>query len=85
MSKFRESENLKKLHEIVEIIESHKDQFEIDDSMSQYKELTEKIDSLIHAELKKLEFENDNTSKLKCYEALFTTIVGLLEGAKQVV
>lgn len=85
MAKIKESENLKKLHEIVEIIESHKDQFEIDNSISQYKELTEKIDSLIHAELKKLKFENDNTSKLKCYEALFTTILSLLDGVKQVV
>lgn len=84
MSKFR-SENLQKLHEIVEILESQKNQFEIDDSMSQYKELTEKIDSLIHTELKKLEFEKDSSSKLKCYEALFTTIVGLLEVTKQIV
>lgn len=86
MSKFRtESENLKKLHEIVKVIELHKNQFGIDYSVSQYKDLTEKIDSLIHVELKKLEFENDNNSKLKCYETLFTTIVGLLEGIKQVV
>lgn len=78
-----ESENLKKLHEIVKIFESQKETSNINDI--QHKELNEKIDSLIHHELKKIEYEDDNNSKLKCYETLFTTIIGLLEGAKQII
>lgn len=76
------SENLKKLHEIVKIFESQKEEPRVDDI--QYRELNEKIDILIHDELKKLEYEDDNNNKLKCYETLFATIIGLLEGAKQI-
>lgn len=81
------SDNLKKLHEIVNILESkdYKVNIDFDSNNPQYKKLTEKIDTLIHQELKKLEFEQDNNNKLQCYEALFTSVIGLLEGVKQIV
>lgn len=78
-------ENLKKLREIVEIMESQKDKFEFDDSMPDYTELTDKINNLIHEELKKIQYEDDDRIKLKSYETLFTSIIGLLEGVKQIV
>lgn len=79
-----ESENLQKLRKIVSELESKDIQFQMESS-NQYKDLTDKIDGLIHEELKKLEFEKSSKNKLQCYEALFASVVCLLEGVKQVV
>lgn len=79
-----ESENLKKLRVLVDKIQSKEFEFE-SPSSNQYKDLTDKIDSLIHEELKKVEFEKDAKSRLQCYESLFSSIVVLLEGVKQIV
>ena len=77
------SDNLKKLYEIVESFESQKNQNT--GSVTQYKELNDRIDILIHSELEKIEKEKDNKSKLKSCEALFTAIIGILEATKQIV
>jgi hypothetical protein len=74
-----ESENLKKLRKIIEEIES-KD-FSISDD-SNYHRLTESIDVLIHKEMGKINCESNKDCKLKSYEALFTSILGLIEGTK---
>jgi len=77
------SDNLKKLYEIVESFESQKNQTTGD--VTQYKELNDRIDILIHSELEKIEKEKDNKRKLKSCEALFTAIIGILEVTKQIV
>lgn len=74
-----ESENLKKLREIVKEIESQEFNFDNDHD---YERLTESIDTLIHVEMKKINCESNKECKLKSYETLFTSIIGLLEGAK---
>lgn len=74
-----ESENLKKLHEIVKQIES-KD-FTVSDD-NNYHKLTKNIDNLIHTEMDKINCESNKDCKLKSYEALFTSILGLIEGTK---
>ena len=61
------SDNLKKLYEIVESFESQKNQTTGD--VTQYKELNDRIDILIHSELEKIEKEKDNKRKLKSCEA----------------
>lgn len=74
-----ESENLRKLHEIVKQIESKN--FIVSDDKGYYK-LTKNIDSLIHTEMNKINCESNKDCKLKSYEALFTSILGLIEGTK---
>lgn len=76
-----ESENLKKLREIVNEIENQKFNFSDDDD---YQRLTESIDNLIHKEMGKINCESNKDCKLKSYEALFTSILGLIEGAKHI-
>jgi hypothetical protein len=76
-----ESENLKKLREIVIEIENQKFNFSDDDD---YQRLTESIDNLIHKEIGKINCESNKDCKLKSYEALFTSILGLIEGAKHI-
>jgi hypothetical protein len=76
-----ESENLKKLREIVIEIENRKFNFSDDDD---YQRLTESIDNLIHKEIGKINCESNKDCKLKSYEALFTSILGLIEGAKHI-
>jgi len=77
-----ESENLKKLRQIVAEIDSQK--FNFSDN-NDYQRLTESIDNLIHNELNKINCESNKDCKLKSYEALFTSILGLIEGAKHMV
>lgn len=77
-----ESENLKKLREIVKEIEVQKFDFTDDHD---YQRLTESIDNLIHVELKKINCETNDGCKLKSYESLFTSIITLLEGSKLLV
>jgi len=81
----KESENLKKLRQISLELENRSFEFNINEESNQYKILTDKIDSLVHEELKKMDTEKDSNNKLQCYETLFTSIVFLLEGVKQVV
>jgi hypothetical protein len=76
-----ESENLKKLREIINEIENQKFNFSDDDD---YQRLTESIDNLIHKEMDKINCESNKDCKLKSYEALFTSILGLIEGAKHI-
>lgn len=76
------SENLTKLREIVKEIESQKFDFTNDND---YQRLTESIDNLIHVEMKKINCESNKECKLKSYEALFTSIITLLEGSKHLV
>jgi hypothetical protein len=76
-----ESENLKKLREIITEIENQKFNFSDDDD---YQRLTESIDNLIHKEMDKINCELNKDCKLKSYEALFTSILGLIEGAKHI-
>jgi len=76
-----ESENLKKLREIITEIENQKFNFSDDDD---YQRLTESIDNLIHKEMDKINCESNKDCKLKSYEALFTSILGLIEGAKHI-
>jgi hypothetical protein len=77
----KEPENLQKLRVLVTKLQG----LEFEPSSDQYKKLTDKIDSLLHEELKKLEYEKDTQNKLQCYESLFASIVVLLEGVKQIV
>lgn len=77
-----ESENLKKLREIVKEIESQEFDFSND---SDYERLTESIDNLIHVEMKKINCETNKDCKLKSYEALFTSIITLLESSKHLI
>jgi hypothetical protein len=74
-----ESENLKKLREIIKEIESKN--FILSDDTN-YHKLTENIDTLIHKEMGKINCESNKDCKLKSYEALFTSILGLIEGTK---
>lgn len=77
-----ESENLKKLREIVKEIESQDFDFSDDHD---YERLTKNIDDLIHVEMKKINCETNKECKLKSYEALFTSIITLLEGTKHLI
>jgi len=77
-----ESENLKKLREIVKEIESQEFDFNDDND---YQRLTESIDDLIHVEMKKINCESNKDCKLKSYEALFTSIITLLESSKHLI
>lgn len=76
-----ESENLKKLRQIVKEIETQEFNFDDDDD---YRRLTESIDNLIHNEMNKINCEANKECKLKSYEALFTSIITLLEGSKHI-
>lgn len=76
-----ESENLKKLRQIVTEIETKKFNFSDDND---YGRLTESIDNLIHNEIDKINCDSNKNCKLKSYEALFTSIIGLIEGAKHI-
>ena len=77
-----ESENLKKLRQIVKDIESQEFDFSDD---KDYQRLTESIDDLIHNEMSKINCETNKDCKLKSYEALFTSIITLLEGSKHLI
>lgn len=77
------SENLKKLRLLVNKIETQKIDF-YDDSHI-YEGLNKEIDILIHEEISKINLETDTNNKLKSYECLFTTILNLLEGNKELV
>lgn len=77
-----ESENLKKLRQIVKEIELQEFDFEDDND---YQRLTESIDNLIHNEMSKINCETNKECKLKSYEALFTSIITLLESSKHLI
>lgn len=77
-----ESENLKKLREIVKEIESQEFDFSSDQD---YERLTKSIDDLIHVEMKKINCETNKDCKLKSYETLFTSIITLLESTKHLI
>jgi hypothetical protein len=77
-----ESENLKKLREIVKEIDNQIFDF---DSDSDYERLTKSIDDLIHIEMGKINSETNKDCKLKSYESLFTSIITLLEGTKHLI
>ena len=76
-----ESENIKKLRQIVTEIENQNFNFDNDDD---YKRLTENIDGLIHVEMKKINCETNKECKLKSYETLFASILTILEGTKHI-
>jgi hypothetical protein len=76
-----ESENIKKLRQIVTEIENQNFNFDNDDD---YKRLTENIDDLIHVEMKKINCETNKECKLKSYETLFASILTILEGTKHI-
>jgi hypothetical protein len=78
-------DNLKKLHEIVTKMESQKEVLEMEDSIPYHDELTDKINSLIHNGLRNLSYEQNDKIKLKNYEVLFTSIIAVFEGVKQIV
>lgn len=77
-----DSENLKKLRQIVKEIELQEFDFSNEDD---YQRLTESIDNLIHNEMSKINCETNKECKLKSYEALFTSIITLLEGSKHLI
>jgi len=77
-----ESENLKKLREVIKEIELQKFDFDNDHD---YERLTESIDNLIHDEMGKINSETNKECKLKSYEALFTSIIALIEGSKHLI
>lgn len=77
-----ESENLKKLREIVKEIENQEFDFNND---YDYERLTDSIDNLINVEMKKINCETNKDCKLKSYEALFTSITTLLESSKHLI
>ena len=77
-----ESENLKKLREIVKEIESQDFDFSNDHD---YERLTNSIDDLIHVEMKKINCETNKECKLKSYESLFNSIIYLIENKKAIV
>jgi hypothetical protein len=77
-----ESENLKKLREIVKEIDEKNFDFGNDND---YERLTKNIDDLIHVEMKKINCETNKDCKLKSYETLFTSIITLLEGTKHLI
>lgn len=77
-----ESENLKKLREIVKEIENQEFDFNND---YDYERLTDSIDNLINVEMKKINCETNKDCKLKSYEALFTSIATLLESSKHLI
>jgi len=81
MLKSVESENLKKLREVVTLLEAH--DFDFEDH--NYQKLTEEIDDLIHVEMDKINHSNNKSCKLKAYEALFTSIISLIEGSKHLI
>jgi inosine/xanthosine triphosphate pyrophosphatase family protein len=81
MLKNVESENLKKLREVVTLLEAHDFDFEDND----YQKLTCEIDDLIHVEMDKINQANNKSCKLKAYEALFTSIITLIEGSKHLI
>lgn len=78
------SENLESLKKIVAKLESKN--FDVDsfDEDDKYRELSKQIDSMIHEELKNIELQPDNKSKIRCYESLFSSIILLLESIKQI-
>ena len=81
MLKNVESENLKKLREVVTLLEAHVFDFEDND----FQKLTCEIDDLIHVEMDKINQANNKSCKLKAYEALFTSIITLIEGSKHLI
>jgi len=81
----KNSDNLKKLREIVGKMESQKEIFEMEESIPYHDELTDKINGLIHDGLNNLTHEQNDRVKLKNYEALFTSIIAVFEGVKQMV
>jgi hypothetical protein len=81
----KDLDNLKKLREIVDKMESQKEVFEMEESIPYHDELTDKINSLIHNGLQNLSHEQNDKVKLKNYEALFTSIIAVFEGVKQIV
>jgi hypothetical protein len=77
-----ESENLIKLRQIVKEIETQEFDFSDD---KDYHRLIESVDDLIHNEMSKINCEANKECKLKSYEALFTSIITLLEGSKHLI
>lgn len=77
-----DSENLVKLRQVIKEIETQNFNFDDDND---YQRLTESIDSMIHNEMGKINCESNKECKLKSYEALFTSIIGLLEGSKHLI
>lgn len=78
----KDSENLVKLRQVIKEIETQNFNFDDDND---YQRLTESIDSMIHNEMGKINSESNKECKLKSYEALFTSIIGLLEGSKHLI
>lgn len=78
----KDSENLVKLRQVIKEIETQNFNFDDDND---YQRLTESIDSMIHNEMGKINCESNKECKLKSYEALFTSIIGLLEGSKHLI
>jgi hypothetical protein len=76
----KESENIIKLREIVKKMEDDDLEFEVG-----YKKITNQIDDLVHKEILKITSEKNKDSKIKCYEALFTTIISMIEGGKHII
>ena len=77
-----DSENLVKLRKVIKEIETQNFNFDDDND---YQRLTESIDNMIHNEMGKINCESNKECKLKSYEALFTSIIGLLEGSKHLI
>ena len=77
-----ESENIKKLREIVKEIENQEFDFNNDND---YERLTDSIDNLISVEMKKINCETNKDCKLKSYEVLFTSIAAILESSKHLI
>lgn len=77
-----ESENIKKLREIVKEIENQEFDFNNDND---YERLTDSIDNLISVEMKKINCETNKDCKLKSYEVLFTSIATILESSKHLI
>lgn len=77
-----ESENIKKLREIVKEIENQEFDFNNDND---YERLTDSIDNLICVEMKKINCETNKDCKLKSYEVLFTSIATILESSKHLI
>ena len=78
------SENLRNLKKIVKKLESESFDVNSFDEDDKYKDLSKQIDLIIHEELKNIELQPDNKSKIRCYESLFSSIILLLESVKQI-
>ena len=79
-----ESENLKRLREILKEIEVQDFNF-TQDQEKEYQKMTLDIDHLIHEEISKINCETNKECKLKSYETLFNSIIYLIENKKAII